>query len=239
MNKNYSIFGVLEGIVTFWAIVIAYAFIKQPKKAAVVLGVLSLAVAFSLSLGFPQVAAEEAAAGPQGRVHPYSESAPSESYGDVDVLRYEIDGIRLRNDACHTYNVGAAFGGDESTHAISCGLGFVITATVGVTPTAEITETSVVTETPVTPTVVPTGTPTIEITETSIVTVTVTVEPTQPPVTGTPEMTATPAGPGNPGNDKPVGQTEHCEKGMCENEGGQDGEHGQSDNDSGRGNHDH
>jgi len=58
-------------------------------------------------------------------------------------------------------------------------------------------------------------------------------------VTPEPEAPATPVVHGNPGNDKPVGQTEQCNKGMCENAGGQDGEHGKSNNDSGKGNHDH
>ena len=41
-----------------------------------------------------------------------------------------------------------------------------------------------------------------------------------------------PAVHGNPGNDKPVGNSgEKCDKGMCENSDGNSGEHGKSNND--------
>lgn len=80
--------------------------------------------------------------------------------------------------------------------------------------------------------VVPTNTPspiiTVEPTNTPVVEVTKTPDPEPYFPTDKPATEQ----PGNPGNDKPVGNAgEHCHQNMCENPGGNDGEHGRSNND--------
>jgi hypothetical protein len=54
---------------------------------------------------------------------------------------------------------------------------------------------------------------------------------TTPVETAAPVVSVPAEVPGNPGNDKPVGNKEHCDKGMCENTDRETGEHGKSSND--------
>ena len=252
MSKNYSVFGAIEGVVVFFLIAFAYPFRKVENRVTALVVAALLLAAVLINPGFPQVDAA-----PDNSSNPHREMVSKAQDVELGSMRFFVgpqgmgEGVD-RSDACRTFHVfGHQVEQTGETDAMSCGFPVTITATVGVTPTAELTSTPeitvtvVVTATPsATPTVIPTGSPTVVPTGTPEITPTVevtpTVEPTQPPATETPVViTSTPAAPGNPGNDKPVGQTEHCEKGMCENEGGQDGEHGQSGNDSGRGNHDH
>lgn len=242
MSKNYSFLGALEGVIAFWLIVLVYPFTTRIGRVVIV-AIAAMAVALSFS--FPKASASvESNVARKPRGNPVNRVAAASPLMRFFVGPQGMSESVDRSDACRTFHVfGHQVEQVGETDAVACGWLDLVTATVTaiftprveVTPTVETTPTVITTPT-IHPTQPPT-TPTVVITETPVV---VTPEPTQPPATETPiVVTATPDAPGNPGNDKPVGQTEHCEKGMCENDGGQDGEHGQSQNDDGKGNHDH
>ncbi len=251
MSKNYSFVGAVEGIVVFWLCVLGlYPYTKKVEYTlTAVLAMLIVGAAVLIGGTFPQAGASasvDTVTVPSRDGVIVSESADSALSMRFYVGNQGMDEGVDRSDACRTFHVfGHQVEQTGETDAMACGLAnAIITATVGVTPTPTITTTEVTTSTPtVEPTQPPTSTPTVVVTPTISTTTTVvvtevppTVIPTQPPTTETPRPTEIA---GNPGNDKPVGQTEHCELGMCENEGGQDGEHGNSGNDDGHGNHDH
>lgn len=131
----------------------------------------------------------------------------------------------IRPEGCHTYSVGAVFGGADNTEAFLCG---EQAETVKKDKPAD-NKPATTTPKPAdndTPVIVDNGGETVP----DVTDEVPTVEDNTPADTDTPavEDTAT----GNPGNDKPVGKAgEKCNKNMCENTDGTTGEHGKSKND--------